>query len=149
MQFSEIQLEEGTNATGWQDPDIVDSVERTGIDLVNGTVSVEAANFEIKHNGEKPFVVSKGRALLGGWVFDKGRLFSQCGDVDGNPSRDYANPRFNPDIVLDPTNVGRWVIPEEDVGGDASKYLSICGAGGVWWSSLYFPSRQDKRLRYV
>ena len=104
VQFSEIQLEEGTNATGWQDPDIVDSVERTGIDLVNGTVSVEAANFEIKHNGEKPFVVSKGRALLGGWVFDKGRLFSQCGDVDGNPSRDYANPRFNPDIVLDPTN---------------------------------------------
>ena len=157
VQFSEIQLEEGTNATGWQDPDIVDSVERTGIDLVNGTVSVEAANFEIKHNGEKPFVVSKGRALLGGWVFDKGRLFSQCGDVDGNPSRDYANPRFNPDnqwlqFILKRDKwlyVGRWVIPEEDVGGDASKYLSICGAGGVWWSSLYFPSRQDKRLRYV
>lgn len=102
--LSEIQLEEGSKATAWKDPDIVDSVERTGIDLTNGTVSVEAANFEIKHNGEKPFVVSKGKALLGGWVFDKGKLFSQCGDVNGNPSTDYGNANFNPDIVLDPIN---------------------------------------------
>lgn len=102
--LSEIQLEEGTKATAWKDPDVVDSVERTGIDLTNGTVSVEAANFEIKHNGEKPFVVSKGKALLGGWVFDKGKLFSQCGDINGNPSTDYGNANFNPDIVLDPVN---------------------------------------------
>ena len=102
--LSEIQLEEGTKATAWKDPDIVDSVERTGIDLTNGTVSVEAANFEIKHNGEKPFVVSKGKALLGGWVFDKGKLFSQCGDINGSPSTDYGNTNFNPDIILDPVN---------------------------------------------
>lgn len=102
--LSEIQLEEGTKATAWKDPDVVDSVERTGIDLTNGTVSVEAANFEIKHNGEKPFVVSKGKALLGGWVFDKGKLFSQCGDINGNPSTDYGNANFTPDIVLDPVN---------------------------------------------
>ena len=100
--LSEMQLEEGAKATAWKDPDIVDSVERTGIDLTNGTVSVEAANFEIKHNGEKPFVVSKGKALLGGWVFDKGILFSQCGDINGSPSTDYGNTNFNPDIVLDP-----------------------------------------------
>lgn len=100
--LSEMQLEEGTKATVWKDPDVVDSVERTGIDLTNGTVSVEAANFEIKHNGEKPFVVSKGKALLGGWVFDKGILFSQCGDINGSPSTDYGNTNFNPDIVLDP-----------------------------------------------
>ena len=102
--LSEIQLEEGTKATTWKDPDVVDSIERTGIDLTNGTVSVEAANFEIKHNGEKPFVVSKGKALLGGWVFDKGKLFSQCGDLNGSPSTDYGNTNFNPDIVLDPIN---------------------------------------------
>lgn len=102
--ISEIQLEEGTKATTWKDPDVVDSIERTGIDLTNGTVSVEAANFEIKHNGEKPFVVSKGKALLGGWVFDKGKLFSQCGDLSGSPSMDYGNTNFNPDIVLDPIN---------------------------------------------
>jgi len=102
--ISEIQLEEGTKATTWKDPDVVDSIERTGIDLTNGTVSVEAANFEIKHNGEKPFVVSKGKALLGGWVFDKGKLFSQCGDLNGSPSTDYGNTNFNPDIVLDPIN---------------------------------------------
>ena len=102
--ISEIQLEEGTKATTWKDPDVVDSIERTGIDLTNGTVSVEAANFEIKHNGEKPFVVSKGKALLGGWVFDKGKLFSQCGDLNGSPSTDYGNANFNPDIVLDPVN---------------------------------------------
>lgn len=102
--ISEIQLEEGTKATSWKDPDVVDSIERTGIDLTNGTVSVEAANFEIKHNGEKPFVVSKGKALLGGWVFDKGKLFSQCGDLSGSPSTDYGNTNFNPDIVLDPIN---------------------------------------------
>lgn len=102
--LSEIQLEEGTKATIWKDPDVVDSVERTGIDLTNGTVSVEAANFEIKHNGEKPFVVNKGKALLGGWVFDKGKLFSQCGDINGSPSTDYGNTNFNPDIVLDPVN---------------------------------------------
>lgn len=102
--LSEMQLEEGTKATVWKDPDVVDSVERTGIDLTNGTVSVEAANFEIKHNGEKPFVVSKGKALLGGWVFDKGKLFSQCGDINGSPSTDYGNTNFNPDIVLDPVN---------------------------------------------
>lgn len=102
--LSEIQLEEGTKATVWKDPDVVDSVERTGIDLTNGTVSVSAANFEIKHNGEKPFVVSKGKALLGGWVFDKGKLFSQCGDINGSPSTDYGNTNFNPDIVLDPVN---------------------------------------------
>lgn len=100
----EYLLEEGAKATAWKDPDVVESVERTGIDLTNGTVSVEAANFEIKHNGEKPFVVSKGKALLGGWVFDKGQLFSQCGDVNGNPSTDYGNVNFNPDIVLDPIN---------------------------------------------
>lgn len=102
--ISEIQLEEGTKATTWKNPDVVDSIERTGIDLTNGTVSVEAANFEIKHNGEKPFVVSKGKALLGGWVFDKGKLFSQCGDLNGSPSTDYGNANFNPDIVLDPVN---------------------------------------------
>ena len=102
--LSEMQLEEGTKATVWKDPDVVDSVERTGIDLTNGTVSVEAANFEIKHNGEKPFVVSKGKALLGGWVFDKGKLFSQCGDLNGSPSTDYGNANFDPDIVLDPVN---------------------------------------------
>lgn len=102
--LSEIQLEEGAKATAWKDPDVVESVERTGIDLSNGTVSVEAANFEIKHNGEKPFVVSKGKALLGGWVFDKGKLFSQCGDINGNPSTDYGNANFTPDIVLDPVN---------------------------------------------
>ena len=102
--LSEIQLEEGAKATAWKDPDVVDSVERTGIDLTNGTVSVEAANFEIKHNGEKPFVVSKGKALLGGWVFDKGKLFSQCGDINGSPSTDYGNTNFNPDIILDPVN---------------------------------------------
>lgn len=102
--LSEIQLEEGNKATVWKDPDVVDSVERTGIDLTNGTVSVEAANFEIKHNGEKPFVVSKGKALLGGWVFDKGKLFSQCGDINGSPSTDYAHTNFTPDIVLDPVN---------------------------------------------
>lgn len=102
--LSEIQLEEGNKATAWKDPDVVDSVERTGIDLTNGTVSVEAANFEIKHNGEKPFVVNKGKVLLGGWVFDKGNLFSQCGDINGNPSTDYGNANFTPDIVLDPVN---------------------------------------------
>lgn len=102
--LSEIQLEEGNKATVWKDPDVVESVERTGIDLTNGTVSVEAANFEIKHNGEKPFVVSKGKALLGGWVFDKGKLFSQCGDINGTPSTEYGNANFNPDIVLDPVN---------------------------------------------
>lgn len=102
--LSEVQLEEGNKATVWKDPDVVDSVERTGIDLTNGTVSVEAANFEIKHNGEKPFVVNKGKALLGGWVFDKGKLFSQCGDINGSPSTDYAHTNFNPDIVLDPVN---------------------------------------------
>lgn len=102
--LSEMQLEEGVKATAWKDPDVVESVERTGIDLTNGTVSVEAANFEIKHNGEKPFVVSKGKALLGGWVFDKGKLFSQCGDINGSPSTDYGNTNFNPDIVLDPVN---------------------------------------------
>lgn len=102
--LSEIQLEEGAKATAWKDPDVVESVERTGIDLTNGTVSVEAANFEIKHNGEKPFVVNKGKALLGGWVFDKGKLFSQCGDINGSPSTDYGNTNFNPDIVLDPVN---------------------------------------------
>lgn len=102
--LSEMQLEEGTKATVWKDPDVVDSVERTGIDLTNGTVSVEAANFEIKHNGEKPFVVNKGKALLGGWVFDKGKLFSQCGDINGNPSTDYGNANFTPDIILDPVN---------------------------------------------
>lgn len=102
--LSEMQLEEGAKATAWKDPDVVESVERTGIDLTNGTVSVEAANFEIKHNGEKPFVVSKGKALLGGWVFDKGILFSQCGDINGSPSTDYGNTNFNPDIVLDPIN---------------------------------------------
>lgn len=102
--ISEIQLEEGTKATTWKDPDVMDSIERTGIDLTNGTVSVEAANFEIKHNSEKPFVVSKGKALLGGWVFDKGKLFSQCGDLNGSPSTDYGNANFVPDIVLDPIN---------------------------------------------
>ena len=102
--LSEIQLEEGAKATAWKDPDVVESVERTGINLTNGTVSVEAANFEIKHNGEKPFVVSKGKALLGGWVFDRGQLFSQCGDINGNPSTDYGAANFNPDIVLDPVN---------------------------------------------
>ncbi len=102
--LSEIQLEEGAKGTAWKDPDVVESVERTGIDLTNGTVSVEAANFEIKHNGEKPFVVSKGKALLGGWVFDKGKLFSQCGDINGSPSTDYGNTNFNPDIILDPVN---------------------------------------------
>ena len=55
--ISEIQLEEGTKATTWKDPDVMDSIERTGIDLTNGTVSVEAANFEIKHNGEKAFLL--------------------------------------------------------------------------------------------
>ena len=70
--FSEIQLEEGTKPTTWKDPDIVESIQKAGIDIDLQRIIVTTDNFYIKNSeGQVTTAVDKDGNLIAGTIQTK------------------------------------------------------------------------------
>lgn len=65
--ISEIQLEEGTKATSWKDPDVVESIKRTGVNITLGRIEARADNFVIRNSeGKLTTVIDENGQLIAG-----------------------------------------------------------------------------------
>lgn len=70
--LSEIQLEEGTKATTWKDPDVVESIQKAGIDIDLQRIIVTTNNFYIKNSeGQVTTAVDKDGNLIAGTIQTK------------------------------------------------------------------------------
>ena len=65
--ISEIQLEEGTKATSWKDPDVVESIKRTGVNITLGRIEARADNFVIRNSeGKLTTAIDENGQLIAG-----------------------------------------------------------------------------------
>ena len=65
--LSEIQLEEGTKATTWKDPDVVESIKRTGVNITLGRIEARADNFVIRNSeGKLTTAIDENGQLIAG-----------------------------------------------------------------------------------
>ena len=65
--ISEIQLEEGTKATTWKDPDVVESIKRTGVNITLGRIEARADNFVIRNSeGKLTTAIDENGQLIAG-----------------------------------------------------------------------------------
>ena len=70
--LSEMQLEEGTKATTWKDPDVVESIQKAGIDIDLQRIIVTTNNFYIKNSeGQVTAAVDKDGNLIAGAIQTK------------------------------------------------------------------------------
>ena len=70
--LSELQLEEGTKATAWKDPDVVESIQKAGIDIDLQRIVVTTDNFYIKNSeGQVTTAVDKDGNLIAGAIQTK------------------------------------------------------------------------------
>lgn len=70
--LSEIQLEEGTKATTWKDPDVVESIQKAGIDIDLQRIIATTDNFYIKNSeGQVTTAVDKYGNLIAGTIQTK------------------------------------------------------------------------------
>lgn len=70
--LSEIQLEEGYKATVWKDPDVVESIQKAGIDIDLQRIIVTTDNFYIKNSeGQVTTAVDKDGNLIAGAIQTK------------------------------------------------------------------------------
>lgn len=70
--ISEVQLEEGTKPTGWHDPDVVESIQKAGIDIDLQRIIVTTDNFYIKNSeGQVTTAVDKDGNLIAGAIQTK------------------------------------------------------------------------------
>ena len=70
--LSEMQLEEGTKATTWKDPDVVESIQKAGIDIDLQRIIVTTDNFYIKNSeGQVTTAVDKDGNLIAGAIQTK------------------------------------------------------------------------------
>lgn len=70
--LSEMQLEEGTKATTWKDPDVVESIQKAGIDIDLQRIIVTTDNFYIKNSeGQVTTAVDKDGNLIAGTIQTK------------------------------------------------------------------------------
>lgn len=72
MFISEVQLEEGTKPTTWKDPDVVESIQKAGIDIDLQRIIVTTNNFYIKNSeGQVTTAVDKDGNLIAGAIQTK------------------------------------------------------------------------------
>lgn len=70
--ISEVQLEEGTKPTTWKDPDVVESIQKAGIDIDLQRIIVTTNNFYIKNSeGQVTTAVDKDGNLIAGAIQTK------------------------------------------------------------------------------
>ncbi|WP_455763348.1 hypothetical protein [Prevotella disiens] len=70
--ISEVQLEEGTKPTGWHDPDVVESIQKAGLDIDLQRIIVTTDNFYIKNSeGQVTTAVDKDGNLIAGAIQTK------------------------------------------------------------------------------
>ena len=65
--ISEMQLEEGTKATTWKDPDVIESIKRAGVNITLGRIEARADNFVIRNSeGKLTTVIDENGQLIAG-----------------------------------------------------------------------------------
>lgn len=65
--ISEIQLEEGTKATTWKDPDVIESIKRAGVNITLERIEARADNFVIRNSeGKLTTVIDENGQLIAG-----------------------------------------------------------------------------------
>lgn len=65
--ISEIQLEEGTKATTWKDPDVIESIKRAGVNITLGRIEARADNFVIRNSeGKLTTAIDENGQLIAG-----------------------------------------------------------------------------------
>lgn len=65
--LSEMQLEEGTKATTWKDPDVIESIKRAGVNITLGRIEARADNFVIRNSeGKLTTVIDENGQLIAG-----------------------------------------------------------------------------------
>ena len=70
--ISEVQLEEGTKPTTWKDPDVVESIQKAGLDIDLYRIIVTTNNFYIKNSeGQVTTAVDKDGNLIAGAIQTK------------------------------------------------------------------------------
>ena len=65
--LSEMQLEEGTKATTWKDPDVIESIKRAGVNITLGRIEARADNFVIRNSeGKLTTAIDENGQLIAG-----------------------------------------------------------------------------------
>lgn len=138
--LSEIQLEEGTKATTWKDPDVVESIQKVGIDIDLQRIIVTTDNFYIKNSeGQVTTAVDKDGNLIAGAIQTK---------ETGNGHivmRNNAQEFYKPDATYPSRVIGYigndWVDRRLDEGGSVIWELTENGivhySRPARWEKLY------------
>ncbi|GAB6977162.1 hypothetical protein [Prevotella falsenii] len=147
--LSEIQLEEGTKATIWKDPDVVESMEAAGIYLNGNDMSINARSKHFNFIDQQGNVVAsvddmgainglkfKTRNIGGGYIDLTGSLMSVFGAVAKNiefgiDDRGQAILKFYDNAGNNTLNLSPDGIKAESISKASFKGLGVCYIGGM------------------
>lgn len=145
--FSELQLEEGTKATTWKDPDIVESIEKAGIHIngANMTINAQANKFNfIDQQNNIVASVDKEGAIRGlkfmttnngaGYIDLTGSMMSVFGAVSKNiefgiDAKGQAILKFYDNAGNNTLNLSPDGLKAENIITSSFKGLEVCYIG--------------------
>lgn len=137
--FSEIQLEEGTKPTTWKDPDVVESMQRAGLDITLGRILATADTFRIVNGkGELTTVIDSNGQLVAGSLrtMDRGNGYMV---IEGNQQSFYKSGIPHPMRWIGFTSEG-WV---ERMYDETNALIWENGVNGqifrqrpMWWENI-------------
>lgn len=146
--LSEIQLEEGTKATTWKDPDIVESMEAAGIYLNGNDMSINARAKHFNYIDQQGNIVAtvdetgaidglkfRTRNLGSGYIDLTGSLMSVYGTVAKNiefgiDDKGRAILKFYDNAGNNTLNLSPDGLKAEDIRVASFTPLSVCYIGG-------------------
>ena len=137
--ISEMQLEEGTKATTWKDPDVVASIQRAGLDITLGRILATADTFRIVNSkGELTTVIDNNGQLVAGSLrtMDRGNGYMV---IEGNQQSFYKSGIPHPMRWIGFTSEG-WV---ERMYDETNALIWENGVNGqifrqrpMWWENI-------------
>ena len=146
--ISEIQLEEGTKATTWKDPDIVESMQAAGIYLNGNDMSINARSKHFNYIDQQGNVVAsvdetgaidglkfRTRNLGSGYIDLTGSLMSVFGTVAKNiefgiDDKGRAILKFYDNAGNNTLNLSPDGLKAEDIRVASFSSLGVCYIGG-------------------
>ena len=146
--LSEIQLEEGSKATMWKDPDIVESMEAAGIYLNGNDMSINARSKHFNYIDQQGNVVAsvddtgainglkfKTRNLGAGYIDLTGSLMSVFGTVSKNiefgvDDKGRAVLKFYDNAGNNTLNLSPGGLKAESISVASFTALGVCYIGG-------------------
>lgn len=125
--LSEIQLEEGTKATTWKDPDIVESMQAAGIYLNGNDMSINARSKHFNYIDQQGNVVASvdETGAIDGLKFRTRNLGSGYIDLTGSLMSVYGTVAKNIEFGID--DKGRAILKFYDNAGNNTLNLSPDG----------------------